>query len=232
MCLLSYHGPGVKPDRDHLLNGARLNPDSFGWAIATGSRILVMRGFDAKAAIGKYMTAKAGFPDAPSMFHSRHSTDTESTLENAHPFPVGGSNLTVVAHNGWLFPHAMGDGRTDSRVFAEEMLPKYNLDSPIERRVLEDRMGANKAVVLSVSAKLNRMAYILNSQLGIWLDDGTWHSNADYCGTPDPGCRLCFAQDTPMMTVPSGSLICEDCWKQVHSSRALLAEGPSATAWR
>jgi hypothetical protein len=231
VCLLSYYAPGVQPDPEHLRNGARLNPDSFGFSLALGL-IDTRRGFDAGEMIDLFVTARRERPDVHALFHSRKSTDTASTLENAHPFPVGRSGMTVTAHNGYFFAHAAGDDRSDSKVFAEEILPLYDLDNPLERRLLEQRMGPNRAVVLSVSGHHERSAYILNKDQGITLEDGSWHSNAMFLGVQPEGCRLCFTEDAPMVVLPSGSRICEPCHKALATRRELLMEGPSATAWR
>lgn len=232
ICLLSYHPPGVIPSCEELEHGAKLNDDSYGFAAVVNGKLIAERGFDAGEMIDEYLSLKFDYPQSHAMFHSRKATDTSPTLENAHPFPVGRSGLAVVAHNGYFFRHAPGDKRTDSLVFAEEVLPRYNLDDPGERRLLEKRMGPNRAVVLSVSGHHERTAYVLGRDQGITTEDGAWHSNCTFLGIEPAGCRLCFTENVPMVVLPSGSSICKPCNKDLDTRRALLAEGPSATAWR
>jgi len=213
MCLLSYYVPGSMPVREHLENGARLNPDGFGWAMLAGGELLTRRYLNGAAAIEDFMAQRARNPDVPALFHSRHATDTGATVANCHPFPLGTG--AVVAHNGYLFPVTEGEERSDSRIFAEEILPRYDLDDPAHAARLEKWLGTNKVVVLSSSPARDQAAYILNADRGVWLDHGgTWHSNPDYTGTPQDGtrCRSCGHGDLlGGLSLATGGELCRDC---------------------
>jgi hypothetical protein len=213
MCLITYLPPGVMPVKEHLDNGARLNPHGHGFSIGW-TRLGSM---DAEKVISEFIHLRARNPQLPAMFHSRNATgDSPVTLENIHPFRVSPRGQDAfIAHNGYLFPH---DGeKSDSRIFAEQVLPRYDLDDGISVALLEARMGPNKAVIL----RPGKPAMILNHQLGIRLPDGTWHSNPDYLGISHhvPGfCPQCG-------TATDEKPVCASCEEQAQGRRALLMKG-------
>jgi hypothetical protein len=214
------------PVREHLENGARLNPDGHGFAIGWSH----LTSMDAREMIGEFLTRREMRPDLPAMFHSRAATgDSPRTPENCHPFRTcyGKDKYSVVGHNGFMFPHE-GE-RSDSAIFAREILPLYDLDIPAQKRLLEERMGPSKAVVIH-----GARAYILNPHLGVFLEDGTWHSNTDYTGeshhVPDGRCLYAAHQThgcgNPGELPLGRHLLCRPCDKAARERRALLMEGP------
>ena len=209
MCYLAYFPPGVMPVREHLDNGARLNPHGCGYAV--GSKP-VRRSLSTEGMIDEFLVARKRHLNQPAMFHARNATgDSPVTLENVQPIRV--TSRYSVAHNGYLFQHEKG--KSDSRIFAEEILPRYNLSDPGSRALLEQRMGPNKAVILS-----SGVAVILNAHLGISSPDGTWHSNRDYLGIShlrDGLCPQCHAE-TDLKPV------CEPCEERAQRRRSLLME--------
>jgi glutamine amidotransferase len=205
MCLLSYYPPGVMPVREHLENGARLNAAGCGYALAAGGTLAVGHGLDSAEMISWFLDLRAALPDGPAMFHSRYAQTGAARLESCHPMNVGGSPGTVVAHNGYLFTSP--DGRTDTRVLADDELPRFSLGDPAERFALAVLMEGNKAVIMSAG----KDAIILNERLGSWVS-GAWHSSPDYggglritggecsvchCGSPVPVCKDCEAAAEP-----------------------------------
>lgn len=211
ICYMAYFPPGVMPVREHLDNGARLNPHGFGFAMG----YLGMHYMDADEAVTEFMAHREQFSDIPALFHARNATgDSPVTPDNIHPFQVNMATdwgYLFVAHNGYLFRHE--EGRSDSRIFAYEILQRYNLDDPGSRALLEQRMGPNKAVIIHPDG-----AYILNAHLGISSPDGTWHSNTDYLGIShlrDGQCPQCHAE-TDLKPV------CEPCEERAQRRRSLL----------
>lgn len=221
MCILSYLPPNVRADVDGLFNGGVNNPDGHGWAIVTGGTVLVGRSLDLTEALDDFDKARDRYPEGPALFHSRWATHGSVSVSNAHPFAVGGDPRTVVAHNGVL-PRAAhpakGDDRSDTRKFADELLPgQYRrLDRPTVQRALEQWCGTgNKLVILTADPRYQRSAYLVNERAGEWDDQtGIWHSNSDYrqaryypgmlgeCGW---GCVVCEGG------VIDGSGYCADC---------------------
>jgi glutamine amidotransferase len=105
MCLLTYLPAGVQPDTDALLTGALVNADGHGFAIVAGrrlDRLIVQRGLDGEAVIDAFIAARLQHPQGPALFHSRLATHGDTTLDNCHPFTLGGDTRTVLAHNGVL----------------------------------------------------------------------------------------------------------------------------------
>lgn len=210
ICYLAYFPPGVMPVREHLENGARLNPHGCGFAVG----YYALRSMDSGDMINRFLENRENSLYLPALFHSRNATgDSPVTEENLHPFFVERNEREPAwaAHNGYLFQH---EGRkSDSAIFAEEILPRYNLDDPGIRALLEQRMGPNKAVILDSDS-----AYILNAHLGISSPDGTWHSNRDYLGIShlrDGQCPQCHA-GTDLKPV------CEPCEERAQRRRSLL----------
>lgn len=207
MCYLAYYPPGVMPVREHLDNGVKLNPHGAGFAFGVFSR----RSADGGKAVDAFMRFRNILPDEPALFHARNASgDSPVTPENIQPFRWAGG---IFAHNGYLFRHE--EEKSDSLVFAAQILPRYDLDDQDQVRLLERRMGPSKAVILRPAHKV----VILNEQLGHWLD-GTWHSNHDYLGVPhlvDGQCPQCHAK-TDLKPV------CGSCEDKAERRRSLLME--------
>jgi glutamine amidotransferase len=75
-----------------------------------------------------------------------------------------------------------GDKRSDTRVFAEDLLPaRLNiLDHKKKFKKLEKWAGGSKVAVFTTDRRLNKAVYIINEKLGHWDDDGLWWSNSSY----------------------------------------------------
>lgn len=126
MCILSFLPPEATVDVNGLWNGGINNPHGHGWAIVETDRVVVGKSLDLAEALESFVAARERHPAGPALFHSRWATHGSVNLPNVHPFVVGGSELTVVAHNGILPTEAhpaKGDDRSDSRKFADEILP-------------------------------------------------------------------------------------------------------------
>lgn len=182
MCLLCVMEPNNTPTREQLLNATDNNPDGFGYAFHCGDRIITGRGMDAEEVVDRFLRIRQGLPNTWAMFHARYTTHGETNKSNCHPFRVGGSQDTVIAHNGVIpIPVAKGDKRSDTRVFADEWLPELLtlLDDEKGFRELEDLIGASKVAVFTIDDRLENQVYILGEDLGHWKG-GIWWSNSTY----------------------------------------------------
>lgn len=185
MCMLSYYRPGIMPRGDYLQNGADVNPDGHGFAIVTERRELIFhKDMNAGRLIDRFLETRAKHPNGPALFHSRIATSGLVDITGCHPFKVGSDNRTVVAHNGILFSPGKGSTKSDTRIFAETMLPRFgSLDSPRKFAKLERWVKpGNKMVILTVNPQRRKHAYLVNEQSGIWTSDNEWHSNSDFYG--------------------------------------------------
>jgi len=189
MCILSFMPANVPADITALRNGGLSNPHGHGWAlIAKDERgreyIAVGKSMDLETALEDFRVAREEHPGGPALFHSRWATHGSQNEDNCHPFKVGDSPLTVVAHNGILPASAHpknGDDRSDTRLFADEILcTRYRrLDKPRAFEALGKFCGTgNKLVILTIDPRYRRNAYVVNEHLGDWdKDSGIWHSN-------------------------------------------------------
>ncbi|MFB7720175.1 class II glutamine amidotransferase [Nocardia sp. NPDC056100] len=191
MCLLTFLPSGVAPDLGALRNGARVNRDGHGFAVVTKSAILVGRGMDAGVVLDNFAAVRARHRSGPALFHSRYGTHGTVSIDNCHPFRLGGDRRTVLAHNGVLprrVQPAPYNPRSDTRIAAETYLPRMpfgSFDTPRGRRDLEAWLGASKMVVLTIDPSFEQNAYVFNESAGIW-DDGIWYSNRGYRPDPTP----------------------------------------------
>ena len=189
MCMASYLPSEVDVDVDGLFNGGISNPDGHGWAIADPrlGAIIMGRSLKLEEALDKFIDARRRYPSGPALFHSRWATHGSKSIANVHPFLVGGSHKTVVAHNGVL-PFAAhpgkGDDRSDTRLFADEILPTRfrRLDKlSVQQQLSKWCTKSNKLVILTVDPRYQSMSYLVNQSMGEWDDKtGIWHSNGDY----------------------------------------------------
>jgi predicted glutamine amidotransferase len=183
MCLLSFYPDGVQPEADQLEIACLNNPDGFGYAIITKrGNLLIRRSMDADYLIDRLLEDRFRHR-GPALFHARRGTSGTKTLSNCHPFHVGRDHRTIIAHNGVLWRPPATDPRSDTHIFAQEVMP-VNFqcpDRPGVRRLLERKLGKNnKIVLLTTNRRYRRQYYIFNEALGHWTSDGAWMSNTSY----------------------------------------------------
>ena len=189
MCLLVVCDANSTPTEEELLQGACRNPDGFGFAIMTDEGIISERTMSAKKSIKRFLELRAQYPSAYAMWHCRIATHGVKNEGNCHPFQVGGSTMTYLAHNGVLsLPMEADDRRSDTRVFAEEVLPAMGgvaaLDDPRVFHILEKWALGSKIVVMTVDPAAKFNLYILNEKSGSWDDHGVWWSNTYHRPAP------------------------------------------------
>jgi hypothetical protein len=183
MCMLCVSLPGSRPTREQLEIACYNNSDGFGYAVHHGDHIVAGRGMRVDVTIDRFFAELDKNPNAIGMFHARLTTHGTTHVDNNHPFRVDGRKDIVLGHNGMLpiTPKA-GDKRSDTRIFAEELLPNMGvdvLDDPVYFKQLEDWARGSKIAILSTSPDLAQEVYILNEKDGHWVD-GIWWSNTSY----------------------------------------------------
>ena len=181
MCLLTFIPEYTDINMDHLANGAENNPDGFGFAIHTGREIIQHSGLNFVEVVGRFMDLR-DIHKGHALFHSRITTHGGTCVENCHPFTVGRDGLSVVAHNGML-PIPSVNGKSDTRIFAEELFPSWGgiatLNSKKMRKRLAKFASGSKLVFLSANPDVNHDFVIINEKDGHWTD-GVWWSNGSY----------------------------------------------------
>lgn len=198
MCMLSFYVEGAMPIREHLENGADSNRDGSGYAILARGELLVGKSMDQADMIDEFMAMRALYPDGPALFHSRIGTGGEFTADNCHPYYAGADTQTVIAHNGIMFSVPKGDKRSDTRIFAEDIFPKFyrRLNRPTVVRALDDYVakGYNKVAIITANPRYLKPWHLFGEAKGYWVDgdgktvpsmiDGetAWHSNTDFRG--------------------------------------------------
>jgi Glutamine amidotransferases class-II len=181
MCLLTFMNEYTTASVEDLTVGADNNPDGFGFAIHAGTHIVRGNGLVFDHVIDEFVKQRA-VHSGPALFHSRITTHGGTTVDNCHPFQVGSDDLTVMAHNGML-PIAAKNGRSDTRILAEDMLPEWGgapiLNSRKRRKKLGKFADGSKLVFLSANPDVQENYYIINESLGHWVGD-VWWSNSSY----------------------------------------------------
>jgi len=181
MCLLILMPDGKTSTLESLEIAAKNNPDGFGYAISTGTKILTGQSMDFDALVTEFLDVRA-LNQGPALFHLRIATHGAVDLTNCHPFYLGGDNQTVMAHNGMMtLPMEKSDTRSDSHVFAKHYMPAIGgitaLDDEGYFVKLEKKFSGNKIAFLSVNDEAKYAWYILNAEEGDWEKDGIWYSN-------------------------------------------------------
>ncbi|ALG06345.1 hypothetical protein [Kibdelosporangium phytohabitans] len=208
--MLTYLPENVMPDEHALANGAAINNNGHGFAIVTGDSIVIERSMDSRELIERFVAARHTHPSGPALFHSRWATAGVIDVANCHPFEVGGSARTVLAHNGIMPASAQPtkrDQRSDTRIVAEDFLPMEPF-GPLNTARARTRLEAwlttcNKVVILTVDPRFERHAYVLNERAGNWNNE-IWYSNHDHLLTStrldrwdDEACYVCGEQVDP-----------------------------------
>ena len=187
MCLLVFMEEGRTATRDALEQASWYNDDGFGWAIHAGNRIIVGKSMEFDKAYDEFIAARKDH-QGPALFHLRITTQGTTDLSNCHPFQVGSDQLSYVAHNGMLpIKQDVNDKRSDTRVFAETLLPKRGgitlLNSEKQELKLSQWAAGSKLVFLTANPASKWRYVIINSDLGHWGDgdnEGVWFSSSSY----------------------------------------------------
>ena len=185
MCLLVVCKPNAIPKREQLTEGACSNPHGYGFAMVIDGKIFRYRTMSARKAVSKFIHMRQQYPDSYAIWHARYATHGVKNQDNCHPFIVGGDADTVLAHNGVLDTFIdKGDKRSDTRVFAEDILPKLGgvraLDDANLYRLVQGWASGSKIAVLTTNPQAEYQLYLINERLGHWDDDGVWWSNNSY----------------------------------------------------
>lgn len=189
MCLLVVCSPNSTPNRDELHAGACNNPHGFGFAIVAGDKIISERGMSARKVIDRFLELRKQYPEGYAMWHARYATHGVKNEQNCHPFQVGGSDLTYLAHNGILdvpIPH--GDKRSDTRILAEDTLPRIGgvsaLDDDVVWTMVSRWASGSKIAILTLDPSAKETMYLVNESLGSWDNEGVWWSNQNHKPKP------------------------------------------------
>jgi glutamine amidotransferase len=180
MCLLIATTGRARPSKKALRRAAIQNPDGFGFAVIGDGKIYSYRSMDINDTIKSYCMVRDEFPEGDSIFHLRITTHGDTNIDNCHPFRV--NDDVVMGHNGML-PIKEEDGKSDTRIFAEDWLPEFDLgellDTDEGMSELSQFAGGSKLAFLNTSSLLKQSLYIVNESLGHWAD-GVWYSNNSY----------------------------------------------------
>lgn len=136
----------------------------------------------AKRSIARFLYLREKYPDGYAIWHSRIATHGVKNESNCHPFPVGNDGLTYLAHNGVLDVDQLAtDKRSDSRVFAEEILPAIggvcSLDNGTIWKMVSKWASGSKLAILTLDPKAENQLYIINESSGTWDEHRIWWSN-------------------------------------------------------
>lgn len=183
MCMLCVIPPNVIPDRDKLENSALNNPHGYGFAIAIPSekRILVRKTMDADESINEFIKFREMYPEGYAIWHARFATHGDTNIANCHPFKIDEAGQTWMAHNGILSTIEDNSGRSDTAIFAEDILGRmggiHALDNDQIFNVIEEFSRGSKLAILSVDPAAQYQCYIIHKESG-WTDDKkVWWSN-------------------------------------------------------
>jgi hypothetical protein len=187
MCMLCVIPPKVIPTREKLENSALNNPDGFGFAIVIRkeNRIHTETTMNPDTSINRFLEMRQKYPEGYAMWHARLATHGSVNVDNCHPFKVGGDSRTYLGHNGVLnVLHTKDDKRSDTRIFAEDILPAIGgvsaLDNDQIFNMLEDYTSGSKVCILTLDPSAKAECYLLNESAGKIDDSGVWWSN-DSC---------------------------------------------------
>lgn len=190
--MISYVPGGIEIPFEGIVNGAEINNDGHGWAVASRDGLEVGKSMSFDKAIDGFEEARNRHGKSSlGLFHSRWGTHGVMSEFNVHPFyvtkdPRNPDLTTVVAHNGVLpgkYHPLKSDPRSDTRVFVDRVLPDFLTEKGVPSRRGSQRLGSiigsgNKLTFLSVADGVPRVR-IVNAFLGVH-SGGVWYSNDGY----------------------------------------------------
>jgi hypothetical protein len=183
MCLLTFIPDYVSPDLERFAVAARNNPDGFGFSILERDKFLTGHGMDFSEVANKFIDLRTKH-FGPAIFHFRWATHGSETVENCHPFYLGQDPKSMMGHNGILpVKIEKGDDRSDTRVFAQDIMPAVGGITALDDDDYFKRLSAwatgSKLVFLTNNEDTKHDWYIINEKDGHW-DKDMWWSNHSY----------------------------------------------------
>lgn len=183
MCLLTFIPDYVSPDLERFAVAARNNPDGFGFSILEKGKFLTGHGMNFSEVANKFIDLRTKH-QGPAIFHFRWATHGSETVENCHPFYLGQDPTSMMGHNGILpVKIEKGDDRSDTRVFAQDIMPAVggitSLDDDDYFKRLSAWATGSKLVFLTNHPDTKFDWYIVNEKDGHW-DKDMWWSNHSY----------------------------------------------------
>lgn len=191
MCLLTFFPPNAAVDLDALTAGAEYNDDGHGFALVYPDtegidHLALGHGMHGPTVIDRFNRLRERYPDTPAMFHSRIGTAGKRTTINCHPFFLGDTADTVIAHNGILPTRVQprkGDTRSDTAILAEDYLPDHPVfslfDDSRARRQFTKWLNGDKVLILTTNPQYLEQSYLFGEDEGDWVH-GVWYSNTSY----------------------------------------------------
>ena len=227
MCMLCVIPPNTIPSRDKLENSALNNPHGFGFAIVVPEegRIICERTMNADESINRFLELRNRYMTGYAVWHARIATSGKIDVSNCHPFLVPDKQYplaTYVAHNGMLDVHEeVGDTRSDTRIFAEDLLPAIGgvtaLDNVQVFNLIDEFTRGSKVAILTVHPKAEYQIYMFHENAGHWdKETGVWWSNSScelsyskYLGYDDDAYYKKIVKETdPEFNM----VVCQSCW--------------------
>ena len=170
---------------EELERGWQRNPDGGGYAFIADGIIIDYHSLDKDEFILSYLEDHMRYgKDSPFIVHMRIATHGSVTIENTHPFryALHGDGEIAFMHNGIISamdPYTAKGDITDTLALANEVLVDMKdtwLENPHLIEYVEDLIDYSKLVFLTTSPLLSSNLYILNGDLGEWVND-IWYSN-------------------------------------------------------
>lgn len=200
MCVICHQPKGSYLDKETAETAWKANPEGGGFAyIDNDGKIQVRKHMAFKTFWKDFETTRSQFPKRDYLLHMRIATHGEVNTANVHPFFLDEQELTVVAHNGIIsgVPDYQ-DGRSDTRVFIDEVLPELPdnwLDLPYVVKMVEEWIGWSRLAFLTVDPRLQKNVYILNELSGT-EHKGMWFSNQSFRPKKAPVVAIVRPQET------------------------------------
>jgi predicted glutamine amidotransferase len=193
MCLIIQREPNFEIPYEKFKTAILNNPDGYGLTFPDSKGLTVFRTPDEPDPEKLYRFINEELADKKIMLHLRYTTVGETTLRNAHPFPIlerktDGVDLRM-AHNGTLSKYrpARTSSESDTRTFVKEyvrplfkrlvkgMEPEELLTDPFLKKILEDQL-TNSSVLTFLDDQGNSL--ICNETgNGGKLEDKWYYSN-------------------------------------------------------